>query len=178
MIPKIKLFIAATIDGFIARENGSLDWLFSLPNPNNIDHGYNAFIDSIDVIIMGSKTYDEVLGFGVEWPYKDQKTYILTSNKSYKIKTENTFIVDSIDINLIEKLKHESQKNIWLLGGGNVITQFLNLGAIDEMTISIIPIILGRGLSLFPNHPSEANFELGSSVVFETGVVNLMYKKK
>jgi dihydrofolate reductase len=175
---KIKLFIATTIDGFIARENGSLDWLFSLPNPNNIDHGYNALIDSVDIIVMGRKTYDELLGFGIEWPYKNYKTYIITKNRNYQIRSENTFIAESIDSKLIDKLRLESNKNIWLVGGGNVITQFLNLGSIDEMIISVIPMILGRGLRLFPGHPLETNFELLDSVAFETGVVNLEFKKK
>lgn len=177
-MPKIKLFIASTIDGFIARENGSLDWLLSLPNPNNIDHGYNDLIDSVDTIVLGRKTYDELLGFGIEWPYKNFKTYIITKNKNYPIKTESTFIVESIDSKLIDKLRLESNKNIWLVGGGVVISQFLNLGAIDEMTISIIPIILGKGLRLFSEHPLETNFELLDSIAFETGVVNLRYRKK
>jgi dihydrofolate reductase len=79
---------------------------------------------------------------------------------------------------MIEKLKIESQKNIWLVGGGELITQFLNEKAIDEMTLCMIPILLGKGIQLFPNNPDETKFEFVGSQAFETGIVNLTYRKK
>ncbi|MCX6231965.1 MAG: dihydrofolate reductase family protein [Bacteroidetes bacterium] len=174
---KIQLFIACTLDGFIARENGSLDWLFELPNPDQIDHGYNDFINGIDIVIMGRKTYDEVLGFGIDWPYSNCKTYIVTKNENYTVKTENTLLLHTINIEVIENLESESQKNIWLVGGGDLITQFLNENAIDDMALCMIPIILGKGIQLFPNQPKETKFEFVRSEAFKTGVVNLTYKK-
>jgi dihydrofolate reductase len=147
---KIQLYIATTLDGFIAREDGSLDWL-EFPNPNDIDHGYNDFIKGIDTVIMGRKTYDEVLGFGVEWPYSNCKSYIVSRDNNYKVKTINTELVHNINNDIIKKLKAKSNKNIWLVGGGSLITQFLNESAIDEMILSIIPTILGKGINLFPN---------------------------
>ena len=76
-MPKIKLYIAATIDGFIAREDGSLDWLNNHPNPDQLDYGYADFMSRIDTVIMGRKTYEEVLGFGVEWPYGSLRDRLL-----------------------------------------------------------------------------------------------------
>ncbi|HCT29279.1 MAG TPA: dihydrofolate reductase [Bacteroidales bacterium] len=175
---KIQLFIAATLDGFIARDNGSLDWLLEMENPNQIDHGYNDFISNVDIIIMGRKTYDVLLGFGIEWPYSHCKTYITTNKVDYEIKTENTFILKEITKQKIEILKSESKMNIWLVGGGNLITQFINIGAIDEITLSVIPIILGKGIKLFANDPLETKLKLIKSEAFETGVVNLVYQKK
>lgn len=175
---KIKLFIAATIDGFIARKDGSLDWLFELPNPNNIDHGYEKFFNTIGVVVMGRKTYDEVLGFDVEWPYGNCKTFVITSDKNFSTNTENTFVLNQINKKSIEQLKSESQKDIWLVGGGKTITAFLNLDAVDEMILSIIPIVLGEGIRLFPDGPKETRFHLTNTEKFETGIVNLWFTKQ
>jgi dihydrofolate reductase len=175
---KIKLFIATTLDGFIARENGSLDWLFELPNPNQIDHGYTNFMKEIDIIIMGRKTYDEVLGFDIEWPYSNCITYIVTKDENYNVKTANSQLLHQINQQVIQKLISESKQNIWLVGGGELITQFLNEKAIDEITLCMIPIILGKGIQLFPGKPDETKFEFVSSEAFETGIVNLSYRKK
>lgn len=175
---KIKLYIASSIDGFIAREDGSLDWLFALPNPNKIDHGYKAFLDTIDTVIMGRSTYEEVLGFGVEWPYAHCRTFIVTTDSNYEVKTENTDILSEISTEKISEIRKQSQKNTWVIGGGKVITGFLNLGEIDEMILSIIPIILGRGIKLFPDAPKETSFKLEDAQTFETGVVNLKYLRR
>jgi len=175
---KIKLFIATTIDGFIARENGSLDWLNDIPNPEKSDYGYGEFLAEIDIIIIGRKTYEEILGFGVEWPYDHCKTYIVSSNKNYKTKTANTFTINKLDKQLIDKFKLLSKKNIWLMGGGQLITEFINYNSLDEMTLSLIPIILGKGIRLFPNEPKETKFELVNTKSFDSGVVNLTYRKK
>jgi len=178
LMSKIKLYIATTIDGFIAREDGSLDWLFALPNPNKIDHGYEAFFDTIDTVIMGRSTYEEVLGFGVEWPYGHCRTFIVTTDSNYQVKTENTQLLPEISTEKISAIRKQSQKNIWVIGGGKVITGFLNLGEIDEMILSIIPIILGRGIKLFPDAPKETSFKPEGAQTFETGVVNLKYLRK
>lgn len=177
-MPKIQLFIAATIDGFIARENDSLDWLLEFPNPNKIDHGYNEFISEVDLIIMGRKTYEVLLTLEKNWPYSNCKTYIATSDLNYSLKFENTFLLNEINKAVIDSLKSESKKNIWLVGGGDLITQFLNLDSVDEMIISIIPLILGKGIRLFPDFPKETKFEFIRSETFETGIINLVYKKK
>ena len=92
---KVILYIATTLDGKIARNNGSLDWLYALPNPNQIDHGYAKFIDSIGTTIMGRKTYDEIISFGVDWPYKEMKSYVATNNESFSPETPNTWIISS-----------------------------------------------------------------------------------
>jgi dihydrofolate reductase len=174
----IKLYIATSLDGFIARENGELDWLYALPNPQNIDHGYTAFHQTIDTVIMGRATYEQILGFGVDWPYPDCQTYVLSADPNYQPKTERTKTLHQIKAEQMEQIKVESQSNIWVVGGGKVITAMMNDGLVDEMILSIIPIILGRGIRLFPNHPKETLFTLTHSESFETGVVNLSYTKK
>jgi dihydrofolate reductase len=175
---KVQLFIATTIDGFIARENGSLDWLFNLPNPNQIDHGYGDFISGIDTVVLGRKTYEDILGFGIEWPYGNCTSYIVTNNSNYSVSTDNTLVLNELNKSAIELLRSKSSANIWVVGGGEIISRFLNCAEIDEMILSIIPIILGKGISLFPGEPKETEFELIRSEAFETGVVNLSYRRK
>jgi len=189
---EIKLFIATTLDGFIARENGSLDWLpgsgdtgqdlpdqeKQLPESKMDDGGYSKFLAGIDVIIIGRKTYEEILGFGIEWPYGDFQTYIVTSDANYKTKTDNTFTINELNKKVIDKIKMVSQKSIWLMGGGQLITQFLNYNSIDEMTLTLISIILGQGIRLFPGEPKETKFQLIKTESFASGMVNLTYRKK
>lgn len=172
---KVKLFIAASIDGYIARPDGSLDWLDRVPNPDQLDFGYYAFYDSVDTLLIGRKTYEEVLGFGVDWPYPDSKTYII-SNRDVEIKTENTFQLNEPLKQQIEKLRAEDGKDIWVVGGGVLISGVLDLELIDEMLITIAPVILGEGIPLFPNKPKETQFELTKAESFPTGFVNLTYK--
>ena len=174
----IKLYIASTIDGFIAREDGSLVWLEELPNPNQIDYGYSDFYATIDKVVIGRKTYEEVLGFGVDWPYEDCTTYMVTSKEDYQPKTNNTEVIHKVDQDTINRIKSAGEKDVWVIGGGLIITEFLYLGAIDKMILCVIPTILGSGIPLFPNHPKETKFNLVKAEPFETGAVILTYKKK
>jgi len=174
----MKLYIATTIDGFIARENGSLDWLFALPNPGKLDYGYNEFFKGIDRVVMGRSTYEEILGFGVDWPYADCKSFVFTSDKSYEVKTKNTEVLHEINSESIGKIRTGSALGTWVVGGGKLISAFLEMQLIDEMILSVIPVILGKGIRLFPNKPRETRFELKNAEVFQTGVVNLWYLRK
>lgn len=178
VMSKIKLYIATSIDGYIARKNNSLDWLYALKNPNNIDHDYGAFLSSIDAVVLGRSTYEEIMSFGVDWPYADCDTYIVTSNADFKFQTPRTSLLHALDKNAVDQLKAKSKKDIWIVGGGRLISGFLDLEAIDEMTITIIPTLLGEGIPLFPNNPKETRFELINAESFETGAVNLNYKRR
>jgi dihydrofolate reductase len=175
---KIKLFIAVSIDGFIAREDGSIGWLEDIENPDRSDHGYKKFYDAIGTVVIGRKTYEQIIGFGVPWPYADRKTYLITSNKDYKISTENTEIFTEIDTRLIETLRSKEEKDVWPVGGGEIITRFIKERAIDEMILSIVPRLLGRGIRLFHEDSLDTLFELVDSESFSSGIVNLTYRKK
>jgi len=174
---KIKLYIATSLDGRIARKNGSLDWLFAIPNPGQIDHGYNEFLSGIGTTIMGRKTYDEILGFGLEWPYKGINSYVASTNLKFEVSSPETYQTPADMVSFVGELKKNSDKDIWLIGGGQLITLFLNNNLIDSMILSIIPIILGDGIELFPNKPKETNWTLVNAEKFETGIVNLHYEK-
>ena len=175
---KIRLYIAASLDGFIARENGSLDWLSNLPNPDKLDYGYGTFISEIDTVLMGRKTYDEILGFGVDWPYSDCSSYVISRSEDLKISTPNTEQLKAIDNDVLEGLKAKSKADVWLVGGGSLISTFLDLEAIDEIMLCVIPVILGSGIPLFPLNSKETALELKSTEAYSSGAVMLTYTKK
>ena len=172
------LNIATTLDGEIARKDGRLDWLYALPNPDQIDHGYGQFLSTIGSNIMGKNTYKEIPGFGVDWPYTGKNSYVVTTDKDFKSPTPDTSIVTSNLIEFVNDLKNKNEKDIWLIGGGQLITFFLNHDLLDKMILTVIPMIIGEGISLFPDNPKETSWHLENVERFETGVVNLTYIRK
>lgn len=110
----IVLYIATSLDGFIARPNGELDWLTSVPKPETGDYGYSELLDSIGTIIMGRKTCEEILGFGIDWPYMDKKTYIVSKNLDFKISTPETYIPADDLHTFVTHLKNTEKKTFGL----------------------------------------------------------------
>jgi dihydrofolate reductase len=173
----IKLYIATTIDGYIARKDGNLDWLHELPNPDKLDFGYHDFYAGIDTVILGRQTYEEVLGFDVGWPYAQCTTYVATTQPDYKLKSPKTELLPTLNSDTIATLRQQSEKAIWLVGGGALVTSFLQLDAIDELHLFIIPTLLGEGVPLFPGKGIEAKFRLKESKTYENGGVMLVYER-
>ncbi len=176
-MPHIQLYTALSIDGYIAREDGSIDWLESLDNREQVDHGYSDFLAGVDTVVMGRTTYEQVVGFGVEWPYVGKQTYVVTRQGDYATATPETQVANVVDDAWVRQLKRQSRSNIWLVGGGEVNAAFLQLGAIDEMILSVIPVVLGAGRKLFAGDQPTSNFKLQSAQPFSTGVVNLHYRR-
>jgi dihydrofolate reductase len=172
---KIKLYIAASLNGKIARQNGSVDWLESIPNPEKNDYGYSKFYESVDVILMGNNTYQQIISWGIDFPYADKKNYVLTTNHELK---NNKFVefVSSNHIEFIKNLKTQEGKDIWLVGGGKINTLLLNNDLIDEIHIFIMPIILPDGIEVFEDFPKESNLKLTNSKTHDTGVVEMIYR--
>ena len=163
---KIILYIASSLDGYIARENGDVDWL-----PINTDSGYDNFYKSIDTVIMGKKTYDQILTFG-DYPYKGKKSYVFTRNDSLT-KDENVEFASNVEEfsrNLVS-----SKGNIWLVGGSELFSAFLEHKLVDEIILSIIPTVLGKGIPLFQNINQETNLKLIKTTEY-SGLVELTYK--
>lgn len=171
---KIKIYIAASLDGYIARPDGDLDWLTEFPNPTKEDYGYNEMLTSVDVVVMGGRTYHGLSCMDILWPYKDKKTFVV-SHKAIDTSENIEFITDNI-IERISDLKNRSSKDIWLAGGGELITMCLNAGLVDEMQICYIPIILGSGIPLFPNNPKESNWTLTENIAYASGIIKLIYR--
>lgn len=173
---KIKLYIAASIDGYIAGNDGDLDWLTEYPINSETNYGYDDFYKSVDTVIMGGRTYRDILNMDVVWPYKDKITYVITHNP-IESKGNIRFISDNI-IETILQLQKDEGKDIWLVGGGKLITILLNQEMIDEMIITTIPVIIGSGVSLFPPTPKESQWELANSESYKNGVIQTTYIKR
>lgn len=171
---KIKVYIAASLDGYIARPDGDLDWLTEFPNHTKQDYGYNEMLASVDAVIMGGRTYHELSCMDILWPYKDKKTFVV-SHKAIDTSENIEFITNNI-IGQISDIKNRNSKDCWLTGGGELITMCLNAGLIDEMQICYIPVILGSGIPLFPNKPKESNWGLTEHIAYTSGIIKLNYR--
>jgi len=166
-MPKVVLFIATSLDGYIAGPAGEIDWLF-----HDADYGYTAFFDSVETLVMGRKTYELSLSFG-EWPYGDKPAYVFT-RRSPPDDPRVTFVAGDAS-GLISELRARSSKDIWLVGGGALVSTFLQEGLIDEFVISVHPQLLGAGIPLFaPGAPHRALRLIGVTP-FESGLVQLHY---
>jgi dihydrofolate reductase len=168
---KVKLFIASSLDCYIAREDGGIDWLFT-----DDDYGYTKFYDSVDTIIVGRKSYDQSLAFE-EYPYKGKSVYVFTRKKVRKNSNEQG--VEYIDTNIqdfVTSLTQSIGKDIWLIGGGEIVSVLLNAGLVDEIILSIHPIILGTGIPLLRDIQKEVNLKLENSLSFDSGLTQLYYK--
>lgn len=173
---KINLYIAVSIDGYIARPDGDLDWLTEFPNPQQLDYGYNNFLASVDTVIMGGKTYRDILAMDVLWPYKDKETYIVTRHTENSTESNVHFLNENI-IETISALKMKEGKDIWLVGGGELVSMFLNSDLIDNMFITYIPTILGSGIPLFPKMEKESQWQLLNSQSYNNGVLCVEYQR-
>jgi dihydrofolate reductase len=155
------------LDGYIAREDGSVDWL-----PESAESGYDAFYKSIDAVIMGKTTYDQILTFG-EYPYKEKKSFVFTSNAT-KSKDKNTVFLSDVE-KFVKSSLSDAGENIWLVGGAQIITSFLKLKAVDEIITTIIPVLLDKGIPLFQNIEYDVKLELIKTTKY-TQLVDLHYK--
>jgi dihydrofolate reductase len=166
---KVKLFIATSLDGFIADKNGGIDWLFT-----DQDYGYADFYASVDTTLTGYKTYEDILGFG-EFPYPGKTNYIFSRHHQKADDNPVTFISGDIAA-FVQELKQQPGQHIWLVGGGQINEVLLQARLIDELIISIHPTILGEGRPLFAGHTERRDCKLKDSQAFETGLVQLTYQ--
>ena len=172
---KIKLYIATSLNGKIAKPDGSVDWLESIPNLDGTDHGYSKFYKSIDTTIQGYKTYELILNRGIEIPSADKKNYVIT-RKQHLANTEHVEFIKENHIDFIKRLKKQEGKDIWLIGGGQINTLLFNENLIDEMQIFVMPIVILDGIELFELAPNERMFKLIETKSYSTGAVELKYK--
>ena len=173
------VYIATSIDGYIAREDGSIDWLMELPNPDKSDYGFSVFLERIDGIIMGRKTFETVLGFN-EWPYTKPVPVFVLSNSLDELPGKLSGKVEIVRGELkriIELLKEKRINNLYV-DGGKTIQSFLKEDLIDEMVITRIPILLGSGIPLFNKNNLELEFEHAGTEVYNNMIVRSKYLRK
>ena len=174
------VFIATSLDGFIAKAGGELDWLdaANATVPEGEDCGYSAFMDSIDVLIMGRNTYEKVFSFGT-WPY-GRKPVIVLSRHTMEIPDALTPTVSHSSESptaLCDRLSQEGAQRLYI-DGGNTIQRFLAEGLIHDLTITIIPIILGNGIPLFGHIDKDIFLKPITTKCYEWGFIQLTYEVK
>ena len=150
------LYIACSLDGKIARSNDSLDWLFAVEGDG--DNGYATFIQDVGAVIMGRKTFDEVLILSDDYPYSAIDNYVLT-RQTGKQSEYAMFTNEPLDV-LLDRIGPTIDGKIWLVGGGELIQEALRLKRVDQMELAIAPVVLGSGIPLFPEGTLETRFRL------------------
>lgn len=165
---KIILYVATSLDGYIARENGEIDWLL-----NEKDYRSTGIIESVDTIILGNRTYKQALSYD-EFPYKEKNCYVFT--KTIMGKNEDvTFINDNFG-EFMEELRQQKGGNILLMGGTRTMELLTKDNLVNEMIVCIHPIILGSGVGLFKKYENEIKLSLLGNRAFDSGLVQLHYR--
>ena len=172
------VFIAKSLDGYITDKDGGIDFLHSIPNPDNLDLGYNAFTAKIDAIVMGRKTFEVVLGFNIPWPYT-KPVYVVSSTLNSlpedlngKVELVQGFLND-----ILEHIHNTGNSKLYI-DGASLIQSFLRGDLVDEMVITTIPILLGGGVSLFGKCAKPMEFEHVKSEVFLNAITQDTYRRK
>ena len=144
---KVILYIATSLDGFIAEKDGGLDWLEKFPHPEGEDYGYVDLLNRIDTTLMGRNTFDFVANYDGPFPYPDTTNYVFSNRDIESILPIEIISGDAVAF--LKHLKSKRGKDIWLIGGGHLNTSFANAGLIDEIILTQIPVFLGEGIPVF-----------------------------
>ena len=179
---RVTIHMAASLDGFIARKDGSVDWLEKsdeFADGDTMDPGFvEAFRKTIDCYVMGSRTYETALSFegkGLGWPYGDKPTFVLTSRQLPR--TRDTVEFYSGDLaQLVNGRLRPTFRSIWFVGGGAVSAECLRLGLADEVRYSILPILIGDGIPFFDKLDRDVALHLGEVKAYKSGTVELLYE--
>lgn len=172
---KNTVYIAQSLDGYIADKNGSLEWLEMVPNPEGLDLGFSDFIENIDALIMGRTTYETVCAFDMPWPYTKPVFVLSNSLQTIHPKAkDHVEIVNGSLPSILEDL-HEQGFNDLYIDGGRTIQSFLQEGLIDELIITTLPILLGGGSSLFGILPKQISLKLIKSEILLDQMVQSTY---
>jgi len=169
---RASVFIATSLDGFIAREDGGLDWLPTDPEP----HGYDEFMATVDAIVIGRKTFEIVLAFNA-WPYERRPVVVLSTNAS-DLKAPEGAVCDFMGgepSDIVKRLAERGWEHLYI-DGGVTIQGFLRAGLIDRMVITHIPVLLGSGIPLFGSLPHDIRLKHVATRSYESGMVQSEYR--
>lgn len=171
---RCSVYIATSVDGFVAGPSDELGWLESVESPGE-DYGYEAFMSTVDVLVMGRRTYEVVLGFP-EWRYEGTRVCVLSRSLDERTMRKGTELFAGSPTDLVAKLRSEGVKRAYV-DGAAVIRSFLAADLVDDLTLSTIPIILGRGIRLFGDDLPELGLALEESRAFPKGLVRSRYAR-
>lgn len=174
---KVTLYIAVSLDGYIADSSGNVDWLNGQDRGAENINSYSAFIKDIDAVVMGWKTYHQVTTelSPNEWPYSELTSYIITHRTLPS--TESLKFVQDDPCGIVQKLKQEPGRGIWICGGANIIHPLVQAELIDEYYISIIPTLLGSGIRLWGETGKEVKLKLMRTQSCN-GITELVYMRR
>lgn len=170
---KVILYIAMSLDGYIAGLDDDLGFLSNVEKDGE-DYGYHDFTSAVDTVIMGRKTFDKVLSMGLGNPHQDKELLVITRNSRPSLSNEKYYTGSLKD--LIKSLKAKDGKHIYCGGGAEIVHELLKNKLLDEMIISVIPILLGDGVRLFKDKRPEQKMVLVKSTPFDTGLLQLHYR--
>jgi dihydrofolate reductase len=167
--PRSLAFLGMSLDGFIAGPDDELDWLERGGPPE--DHGFAEFFASVDALLVGRRTWEVVSRFPT-WPYQDKPLHVLTRRPAQGSHGER--FVEGDPAQVLATLGDRGIRRVYV-DGGKVVSQFLAAGLLDELTVSILPVVIGRGIRLFEDAGPERWLDLASSRAFGSGMVQLRY---
>lgn len=170
--PRVSVFLGLSLDGYIAKKNGDVEWMSTYETEPPEDVGYKTFFDSIDALILGRNSYDTVLKFD-PWPYAGKQVIVVTTRPAVSQHSE-TFYNGSIST-LIHELAEKGVQHIYL-DGGEIVRQGLSQGIVDDITLTWLPIMLGSGIALFNDHLPEIHWKLTACRSFKNGLVQTSYQ--
>jgi dihydrofolate reductase len=174
---KTRIYIAATVDGFIARADGSIDWLDH--DSGGQDYGWAAFRGQLDALIIGRRTYEQVLGFGVDWPYRGLST-VVWSRRLTNQDIPDALADEDVEVSalppsaLLDALGARGLREVWI-DGGQTLQAFLAEGLVDLMTVTWLPVLIGQGRPLFGALPEDVRLTHLETQSFESGIVQTTY---
>ena len=174
---KVVLYIAMSLDGYIADENGGVEWLAGDGSDNDNMGSLPSFMETIDTVILGYKTYYQIVTelSPDNWIYEGKMSYVFT-HKNLESKKGIQFTQQNL-IDFISQLKVKQGKDIWICGGAEIVNQLINNDMIDSYCVSIIPTILGKGIKLFHMFNNERKLQLISTQCYN-GIVDLVYCRR
>lgn len=180
--PRVTIHMAASLDGYIARKDGSVDWMETadeFADGDSIDSAFvEAFLGTIDCYVMGSRTYETALGFeakGLGWSYGDKPTFVLTTRDLPRIRESVEFYSGDLR-QLVDGRLRSRFRHIWFAGGGAVAGECLRLGLADEVVYSILPVLIGDGISFFGKLDEDVALHLAGVKAYKSGMVELRYR--
>ncbi len=173
MSRKLILFIAMSLDGYIAKMDDNIDFLSIVDLPDE-DYGYSDHLNNVDTVIWGRKTFDKVLSFGNGVPHKDKKVYVISSSREGRF--EHAEYSNNV-VDLVRSLKMEEGKDIFCDGGAGIVFELLKHFLIDRIIVSVIPHMLGDGIRLFKDGNVEQSIRFKRSISYPSGLVQLWYDR-
>lgn len=173
---KASVYIATSLDGYIARPDGGIDWLGEEEEEGDEDYGYHAFMETVDVLVMGRNTYEKVLTFG-DWPFASQRVVVLTSRPLQipESLNETVQVMSGSPESVVQQLEQQGARHLYV-DGGQTIQRFLAAGLIQRLIITRVPVLIGEGIPLFGPIPQDIRLAHIQTTAYATGLVQSEYE--